>query len=375
MRSLRATLLVIIVGCGSGSATRATGPHARPPEAPGSLDPVADLETLEHRLATMPVVGGIAVHQYEPLYATAAAARASNPIARTGADLVGYRVVADDGDVIELETVVGGDCLEPGLDGWDLHVFVSRRALVPRLTVAVQRRFDDDTVAALEPGAPIDLTGGRIVPIGLLANGPLLPIELGQIALSAEPAAAPISLGKEPGPRLLCRDQREPMTLDEAAQALPSSRDVATIEYERANPPWCGLAPPIHDFLDDDGIVDPAPPTVNAIRIDWPSDADIAVYRTATRPMADIRQACTAVRVIADPGGIGRGGGRGRGASGRAVVVRPGPVTWADGTDAGRSTENQFVSPDKLRPTESRVCFTVSPVQDEVCFDASLVDR
>ena len=137
--------------------------------------------------------------------------------------------------------------------------------------------------------------------------------------------------------------------------------------------PWCGVSDPA-SYSFSSTPPKTALPTVNGNPVSWPYYAERTsndhVVRSGAKYLADIDYRCGRVRMSVERDGvhaIGGAGAIGGGGQIQVWVPKPGKVTWADGTPAGRYTGHKKYRDVVEQP--DRICVRVYGVAELVCHD------
>lgn len=137
--------------------------------------------------------------------------------------------------------------------------------------------------------------------------------------------------------------------------------------------PYCGIGAPYDDFS---GRPKPeaAPPRVNGVESSWPTYHDERdnshVIRHGSYYLGDVGFTCGRVRYRVETAGVRRIGGAGSIGGGRRVlhwVPQPGPVTWEDGSSAGKYTGSKRYQ--HVEDRGARICVRVPRIAGLVCHD------
>jgi hypothetical protein len=396
---LRAALVAIPFVAGCGGQTRSGRPSPTGPDEAAAGEPatpiVVDVAALEQRLAGEKLAGTVIVMHGDHLYPTASAARAAAkraPMRPAGA----ARVVADHGDVVEVETGGVDDCFATWFTGnVELRAFVPRSALVARLAAARTRTFSDGTAIAIDPGAPVNVDPTGLSLDGFLASSPSIALAPDELVLSIRAAAGAAQLPAAPGPRLACDDDFRG-TKDEwidwytAKQAAEPGDDSDYPDprgygyHDDYSIPWCGIVDTYYEWNDvqDDawGISPPpqekhaAAPTLDGHAVaQIPDGYDAtAVYASGDGAyVADLHDRCEHARVAVVRDAVrypGVGAAAGGGWGGPRWSSEPGAATWPDGTPAGAFTSAETYDERELELlADGRACVYVEHVASRVC--------
>jgi hypothetical protein len=336
---------VLLIAACSGSSSSAVA--LRAPTAPAKtldLAPVAPeprepppfrlRADVAAALAVEPLHGVVLVGRKAALFATEESARAggiayTDPIAATSSSDPPYAMTvrSDRGDVVELSTAHASDCVGSWKRPFTLAVFVRRSDLVPRIADEVVEIFEDGSGYAVARGAPVEITER-----GLHWFAPFLD----EVPVPEQHQLRYTLGASVTQPRL-----------PEIGSAAPESHVIrardAVIGGSRV---W------IH---------------VNATPIDmYARGAQYLVDYNATCGVARVK-----VRAIEVEPGMRGGGRRSRDVDGWSPS--PGPVTWPDGSPAGRYTgvrlpeEGPRYRRDQMDVSGPRVCVHVDGVVERVC--------
>jgi hypothetical protein len=295
-----------------------------------------------------------------PLYPSKTKARAAAPSKPDG---VGWSltVVRDHGDVIEARTAVksGRDCVETWREPFELTVFVRRDSLLRRTARDVTKQGADGTLVVIDRGAPITSAGAWADPI-LGATGVAPPADAYMYSLAKYARAA---LPPPSGERLACsppqtksewqehqRREAEQREKEEQRKRPPKQHkndtermadvppgDSLRIDTRALEPTWCAVSTATRWGEEKP----PTKPTFDGTAIEvYGGRHDDVAFRAGKGFLADVQATCGRVRLRVDASALtDASGGSGVVLGSRrslTYVPKPGPVTWADGTPAGR---------------------------------------
>ena len=334
-------------------------------------------------------------------------------------------VVRDHGDVIEVSTAPTKDCAEDFDEPYQLTVFVKREKLYPRTKVEVAKTFPDGTAVAIDRGAPVEPgERGMVWESRSLAETKVAPSEA-QLTYAVPNALLPTPLPKPVGERMLCerdapmtmtewraerqrtrdeemrreaerqREEAEARRIEEAKEAKEAKKaktqskkqaddatrfadmltarepgsDLSRYDVDERYAPWCGVADP-SSYSMSQAPPKTSPPTANRNVLSWPSYSrdNEHVFRSGSQYLADVGYTCGRVRMAVEREGVHRrGGGAGMGGGGQIKVWVPaaGPVTWPDGTPAGKYTGSKRYR--NVVENGDRICVNVNGIAELVC--------
>jgi len=362
---MKVLALAFVVACGSHGDSNAGG--AKRDAAPAPAPPVAKL------------AGNVAVEQSQPLYPTAAAARAHAKDPIVAAEPIALKVIADHGDVIEVTTEPAQDCLRDPYRGrgYALSVFVPRAVLIPRAAAPTTATYPDGTAVTVDRGALVSRQPSAWRD-EVLAATPLAPA---RTTLAVPPADVAAELPRATGEKMVCDQAPEPVSKWLArkrkahhpapARRAPSRSDSAS-----------SLADALADMGGDSdaalehdapscGLVDGAAKlTVGGHTVPRPRDAGgEEVYATPAGARVDVYLQCARVRLSTDPQSIGvpSGGGGLLEGGRREWTMHAGKVVWPDGTPAGTFTESKDYFERDVEARGDLLCVHVDGVAEKVC--------
>ena len=148
-------------------------------------------------------------------------------------------------------------------------------------------------------------------------------------------------------------------------------------EQERMAP-YCSIRQPWDDGSTTAKKV--AAPKLGGKTMPWPDNRSLGVVQAGSKYLADIDYGCGRARVSVDDESAlnsGGGGGTGYGSIGlgsqakvQVWIPKPGPVTWPDGSPAGRYNGRKRYQIVEERDT--RICVRVAGVGELVCHDKAM---
>jgi hypothetical protein len=378
----------------------------------------ADSQTL----AKENLAGTVHVPEDATLYRSRASAENAAAVTSSGSPIA-MRVVKDHGEFVELATGNVTDCLTSYQHDYDLTVFVRRSTLLVRSGKPIVKDFKDGTAVAIDAGAPVTMTSsGPSWRSKLLSSTGVTP-DAKQLRYSiAKPAEA--ALPAAPGERMVCEDhaqthaewkrsrerkaeeakrenerkleqEREACRARQASKpkkkkvskdpresaildVLGGSDECSGIGVFGGSMTGLGIDGTLHDRYapwcsasDHSGDTRQPEPLLGGKRIPWllnEVDVNSDVYLVGSKYYADLGVACGRVRVgiTATSHGSRLGiGSLGGGKNAAEWTFEPGPVTWPDGSPAGRLVSRQTYRTFEER--KGKICVDVPHVAERVC--------
>jgi hypothetical protein len=347
-RRLRALWFIALAGCSSPAQAQPASPPAKNYVLP---------QEVSDALANEKLAGNVLVRGDAKLYPTAAAARGDTAASKKPS--VAMRVIADHGDVVELSTAPTKDCIASWDEPYQLRVFVKREELVPRLKTAIDKRFSDGTAVVIDRGAPVTVAADGLRWEMSDIAAALAPSE-DQLALSVPAMTKPVALPPfAKGERLVCNGSPTP----QAEWLKKPKKDRGSRER------WCG----IESSSLSTGKSAVPPPTVDGKPVAWPwtspPGTNEHVVRSSTGYIGDVQYPCGRVRMAVTGEGVHASSvaitGFGVGPRLKAWAPTAGPVTWLDGTPAGKYDGGKKYT--NVIEEPKRICVRLRNVAEPVC--------
>jgi hypothetical protein len=319
-----------------------------------------DVAALRRRLAAEPLSGGVVMSARQPLHRASADARGAT---FEPGPLVAATVIADEGEVVLIETTAPEDCVPAHADGYDVKAYVARAVLVPRLAAEVARTFADETAVVLGRGTPVEVTATALRLPPPLERWAGRVFEVDQLVLGAYlPAAMPALPALSPERLMYCEAVRGAVTFDEWMSEFGKRTDGV------APDPTCVLDP----AADAGGRPTRAAPRLDGMPVSWPDTPERVDRLGDARLVAQVDAACMRARIAVAAEAVRQRDGGIEGVLGDGFAhgwrVRPGQVTWPDGSPAGRFMKLADVIDRTAHQTsDGRLCFRVDPFAEPLC--------
>lgn len=279
-------------------------------------------------------------------------------------------VIAEHGDTVEVETGFVDDCVPSFARPYALRVFVRRDQLVLRAKHEVTATYPDGSGVAIDRGAPIGIGAETLAwENPMLASTPVAPT-VDVMTYATAPLTERATLAGGGGPRMVC-DDGPPVTEGDYRAAHPVDENDFGMQSQGEWLPWCGISNGSWDYPAPTTPI--PPPVLNGTPMAWPPEegSDAHVVMTDSRFTAEVEVGCGRIRYVVQREALrdtGMMGGM-RGYGGEDVDMWqpvPGPVTWPDGSPAGRYT-GDYERYQHATEVGDRICVEIEGVAERVC--------